>query len=388
MTDSFSVVTDQSWLGRLGNAIKGVIFGGILFAAMIILLFWNEGRAVHRAKSLRHLGAAAVTIDFTSVNPANEGKVVHLMGVKADTTETLVDNDFGVSVNALRLLRLTPMYQWVEIEKKETRNKFGGGSETVTTYSYEKQWKSDRVKSEEFHSGGQAGHVNPDKQFNNKPFDATTITAGAFTLSGSLAAKITASAPLTVDIAKVPAARAAKSIEGGVYLGKDPMNPELGDQKILFSAVKPAVVSLVAVQSGKTFRPFDDPDGNGTAELLQAGTLTKDQLVTAAENANAQLTWILRGVGFVVMWIGLMIVFAPLKILADVIPFIGELMGAGIALISLLLAGTVSLITVAIAWIVYRPLLGVGLLLAAAALLVCIRAMRKKKSLPLAAPAV
>jgi hypothetical protein len=46
-------VTSQSIFGRIGNSIVGMLFGFVLLVGSIILLFWNEGRAVATAKSLR-----------------------------------------------------------------------------------------------------------------------------------------------------------------------------------------------------------------------------------------------------------------------------------------------------------------------------------------------
>ena len=59
-----------------------------------------------------------------------------------------------------------------------------------------------------------------------------------------------------------------------------------------------------------------------------------------------------------------------------VIPFLGDLIGAGISLISFLIALPCTLVTIAVAWIYYRPLLGIGLLVVAAALIVFL--FRKK----------
>ena len=69
------------------------------------------------------------------------------------------------------------------------------------------------------------------------------------------------------------------------------------------------------------------------------------------------------------MFIGFVMLMRPLAVLADVIPMFGSLVGVGTGLIALLLAGAGSLITISFAWIFYRPLLGIGLLAIAAALL-------------------
>ena len=83
----------------------------------------------------------------------------------------------------------------------------------------------------------------------------------------------------------------------------------------------------------------------------------------AAQDANRMLTWILRIVGFVVMATGVFLVFRPLTVVASVIPFLGDLLGVGVALFAGVIAFGFSLITIAIGWVFYRPLIGIPLLL-------------------------
>ncbi|MCW5210069.1 hypothetical protein VU10_07890, partial [Desulfobulbus sp. US1] len=60
------------------------------------------------------------------------------------------------------------------------------------------------------------------------------------------------------------------------------------------------------------------------------------------------------------------------SVLADVLPFLGSIVEAGTGFIAFLLAGVLSLITIAVAWIVFRPLLGIILLAIAVGLVVLI----------------
>ena len=93
------------------------------------------------------------------------------------------------------------------------------------------------------------------------------------------------------------------------------------------------------------------------------------------------MTWILRVVGFLLIALGFYLVFRPLATLSDVIPFIGSLVGAGLGLFAILISFAISAITISIAWLFYRPLIGALLLLCglgAAALLVTLS--RKKRS--------
>ena len=89
------------------------------------------------------------------------------------------------------------------------------------------------------------------------------------------------------------------------------------------------------------------------------------------------LTWILRLVGFLLMVLGLNMIFKPLAVIADVLPILGSIVGAGTGIIACLLAAILSLLTIAIAWIVYRPLLGIILLAVAVGLTAAIRSRMK-----------
>jgi hypothetical protein len=81
-----------------------------------------------------------------------------------------------------------------------------------------------------------------------------------------------------------------------------------------------------------------------------------------AQSANAMMTWIIRFMGFLIMAFGFMAVMRPLAVLGSVVPAIGNIIGLGTGLISFVLAATISLLVIAIAWIVVRPLLGIALL--------------------------
>lgn len=157
-SDSTSESSSEGWLSRLGGAIKGIFIGLIMVIAAFPLLFWNEGRAVKTAKSLDEGRGAVVETKSETVDAAKEGKLVHTSG-RAKTSETLTDPVFIVKANAITLRRKVEMYQWKESSKKETKNKLGGGTETVTTYTYAKEWSDSLLDSSKFKN--QQGHQNP-----------------------------------------------------------------------------------------------------------------------------------------------------------------------------------------------------------------------------------
>ena len=60
MPDSFVETSSTSWLSRIVGSITGALFDIIFIIGSIILLFWNEGRAVQTARSLSEGGKVVV----------------------------------------------------------------------------------------------------------------------------------------------------------------------------------------------------------------------------------------------------------------------------------------------------------------------------------------
>ena len=374
--DNFSTVSTQSWFSRIADSIKGMLFGGLLAIVAVVVLFWNEGRAVNRAQALTEGAGAVVAASAERVDPANDGKLVHLSGL-ATTTETLADGEFGVATNVLKLRRTAEMYQWKET-KSESKDKNLGGSETTkTTYSYAKQWSESLIDSAQFKQ--REGHTNPAAMpYSARKLTAEKITLGGFTLSSSLAAMIDNFTELPVEQTEAlppPVKAKAKLQDRRIFLGADPASPQIGDQRIGFQIARPAVVSLVARQVKGTFEPYTTKN-DGKIELLQVGEFSAAVMFKQAESQNAWLTWAPRLGGFIAMWIGFMLIAKPLAVLGDLVPFIGTVIEFGMGLITMLFAGVISLVTVAVAWIVYRPVLGVALLVAAIALPFLVKRMR------------
>ena len=386
--DSYTEVSSQSWFGRIGNAFKGILVGLILVAIAFVLLFWNEGRAVKRYKTLQEGGGAVVSVAADKVDPGNQGKLVHLTG-KAATAETLSDPEFGVSSPAIKLKRVAEMYQWQEESRSEEKKKLGGGTETITTYSYNQGWSTDLISSGGFKVP--EGHQNPGQMsYPSQELVASVVTVGAFTLSGSLVALMRDYSPLTLGAEyNLPPglAEKGKASGGTIYLGRDPGSPRVGDIRVSFQEVRPMEISLVARQVNATFEPYQAQAG-GTIELLEPGTHTAEAMFQQAQKSNTILTWALRGGGLLLMFIGLQLILGPLSVLADVVPLFGSIVGAGAGLIAGLLAAVLSFCTIAVAWIVYRPLLGIILLVGAGAVafLLLTRLRKASPAAPLPPP--
>jgi len=367
MPDSFLESSSTSWFGRIGGAIKGMIFGLILLPVSVILLFWNETRAVTTAKSLKEGAAAVVSVAPDAIQPQNDQKLIHLSG-EVTSGEAVRDPLFGLNAPALRLARHVEMYQWKQEEHTEKHKTLGGGEETQTTYNYTKVWSDRPVESAHFKHPEE--HTNP-AAFPIPKLTAVTAkaTLGAFKIPAPIIEKMQGDEPWPAteeSLAKLPPPWKSKAKLSGdsVYLGSDPNAPAVGDARITFLLLKPGTFSILAQQTGDALAPYPTHAGR-EIEDVESGTVSADVMFQHDQSRNNILTWVLRLAGFILMFIGFAAALNPLHVFADVIPFVGGIVGFGTGLVAALLGLAGSLVVIAIAWLAARPLLGGVLLLVA-----------------------
>ncbi len=369
-------VTTESWFSRLIKSIKSVLVGLLLFVVSFPLLFWNEGRAVQTAKSLDEGAGAVVSVKSDAVDASKEGKLVHMSG-EMKTEDTLKDPDFAVSEKAIKLYRDVEMYQWVEKKTEKEEKQVGGSVKTTTTYSYERDWEDKVIDSSDFREDG---HDNPTAMpYQAVTLEAQKVTLGAFTLTSAQLSQVTDTENLAVTDNAVEGVGRAKVNSGGVYVGADPSSPRIGDVRVNWRVVRPGPLSVVGVQLGSTFGAYQASAGDALL-LVDQGTLTAAQMFQKAQDENAMMTWILRALGWFLMFVGLLMVFKPISVFGDVIPLFGSMLGAGLGLFAFLLSAGLSLLTVAVAWVVVRPVLGVGMLVVALGAIVGLFMLSRKRS--------
>ena len=383
--------TTESWGSRLGGSIKGVLAGGLIFLAGFPILFWNEGNAVKTARAIDEGEGACVSLESNAkVDPEMEGKFVHMSG-KADTKDVLVDDVFGVSNTAIRLERKVEMFQWIEDSKTQEKKKLGGSVEKTTTYAYVQAWVDHVIDSSGFK---EQGHNNPGAmEFESEKREAANVTFGAFRLSEKQISKIGSEKAFafpnsfTCKVARVQISGTTIYVPEAGTRNNEKNNrnvlsqPRVGDMRVNFSVVLPHDISLIAKQKGDTFVDYTAKNGK-KLNYLTDGVEDAAAMFATARTNNAIMTWLIRLGGFIVMFIGLGMVFKPLSVLADVLPILGDIVEIGTGLVAGVIAFFCSLVTIAIAWIFYRPVLGILLLVGAGALIFWLVKKRRAKAAP------
>ena len=385
---------------RVGSSFRGIGAGFMMFLAGTALLWWNEGRVVKTDKMLNEAESkteALETID--RVDPEMDGKLVYAFGL-ADTKDSLQDTQFGVGATAIKLKRQVEYYQYVEESHSETKDKLGGKQETVTTYTYKEAWTSSPVQSSQFHDPAYQTKNYVLNTAESDSWQAEKVTFGAFVLSENQIRSISGDQPvdLAIDSARIEAwqkdirqtlrvkfggstenINAVHVSQNQLYFGINPSSPNIGDVRITWTKVLPAKVTIIAKQTGNTFTNFKAKNGK-TFSTLQMGVRDAEEIYQGAHDSNHMMMWIFRIIGIVLVISGLKGIFAFIETILKVVPFVANIIGWGVGVVCTVIGIAWSLIIIAIAWLFYRPIIGIALL-AIAGFLVWVFAFKGKDKL-------
>jgi hypothetical protein len=168
-------------------------------------------------------------------------------------------------------------------------------------------------------------------------------------------------------------------VNGNVaYFGMSPAAPNIGDLRITLTKILPADISIIAKVVGHTFEQYVASNGK-TVSVISMGTLSAENMFAGEHSSNNMWTWILRILGVLLVIGGLKAMFSILPTLFKVLPFLGNIVGAGVGLVCSIFGFAWSLIVIAIAWLFYRPLIGIALLAIAIAGIWFLRKKAKEK---------
>jgi hypothetical protein len=253
------------------------------------------------------------------------------------------------------------MYQWKEEKKTETRKNPGGSEETITTYSYVQGWSESPVNSREFKEP--QGHGNPPMRFRSGEFAGGDVSLGAFRPGQQIVRELSANQKVSVDATTVDALRQrlierVQEHDGMFYLGENPASPRIGDMRISYRVAPNGPVSIIGQQTGSDFTQYQTKAGDRLL-IVRAGTISAADMFKDAMTGNMILTWVLRLLGALLIYVGFRMILNPLVVVADVVPLIGNILGAGASLVSLAATAVLAPLVIAIAWFWYRPLISV-----------------------------
>ncbi|MBP5799858.1 MAG: TMEM43 family protein [Prevotella sp.] len=436
---AYTETTTTGYGTRVGRSFKSIGSGFVMFCLATALLWWNEGRAVKTEKMLDEAAGAYVEMENPNKKDASlDGELI--CGTAMATTEdSLVDAQFGIGANAIAISRKVEYYQWVEHSQSKSEDKLGGKEVTTTTYTYSKEWVSSPVQSSEFKDPAYQNKNMVLTTIEDASQYSENVSFGAYKLNESLIHSISSREGMDLAISEdllkqfdkntqvayerfygvkqkqpepeqtVVLSDSAKAVADSLkavndsinaamakaenkkdfeyihqasnvlYFGRVPGSPEVGDVRVTFEKVVPAKVTVMAVVDGDTFKPYKAKNGKRFQTLVM-GKKSGDEIIDAEKEANNMWLWALRILGIMLVIAGLKGIFGFIETILKVVPFIAGIFGWGVGIVCTVIGVVWSLIIIALAWLFYRPLLGIALL-ALAGFLVWVFAFKGKDKL-------
>lgn len=390
----------------------------------ISLLWWNEGSAVQTARSLEE-GLKGVSAVPLGVDPRDfDNEIVHICGF-TEPQGDLHDPQFGVKVPGITLQRKVEMFQWIERSQTreiEYINENTGETQIqrFQDYAYNTGWDDQLHDQSKFNKPQQImGHgFNPsympvrllasvlrcdetvaaqtcmfflsleDRRLSNllrftwASFASVTVylrklagkerpvplkwvhVSTTYSCINCLCSPCSARAvslgreySIPDQVSEGLAVNAAGQIQTPLRRGEE---PQVGDVRISFQVVPPAVVSVVAAVRGRDLVSHQTKAGDAL-EMLEMGEVTAEHMFSNALFWNSAKTWILRGLGWILLFLAFSMVLQPITAVAAAIPLLGwvlsNIVSVGLFLAAILLSSSVCLATVGVAWFWYRPML-------------------------------
>jgi len=338
------------------------IVGIVMLAIGCGILFWNEGRAVRTAAALEE-GLRDVLIPETTdvVFDENNGALVIVRG-KLNIEDSLKDEYYGISMPAVKMRKVVQVYQWRETEDTVSHQK-DDANHVERSYSYDTDWFDYHIDSSNF--ANTLGHHNP--HLDSWPANSSLVTnvrvkVGGFLLGTDLKGKFTDFKPFTSDFKP---AHAEFKIYAGLYYHSDNLwSPEVGDYRVQFSYAgrHGDEVTVVGRQSGREIRPYQTQAGEDIL-LLRPGHREVEEVFNSEHYNNRTTTWIYRPAGWLVSFLGLSCMSSLLEMFLDQHPLLRKIVSLSVTSLHFSVSISVTLFIIGIAWLFYRPLLAILLLL-------------------------
>lgn len=348
MNNQFTETITKSWGSRILGSIKGILIGLLMFIVSFGVLYWNEGRV-----DVSKIAKTAVEIESTSQAPLEINKqLISATGVlKSDEK---IGDTFLRAGDYIAIQRDVEMYAWKETRRSKSERKMGGSEITETTYTYKKEWISSPENSSNFKKP--EGHQNPQKSLNSNSVRVKNAKLGIYGID--------------MNQITLPQHRGIQLNNNNVILSNDIKltndqylfkgigsisSPEIGDIRVSYSVVyNPLDTATIFGKLDATNKRISPFYGKKNTKLYRVFEGTRDSAISAMQTEHTVLTWILRGVGFLLMWFGLMALFRPISVFLDVLPIFGSISRVGVGIITLIVSLALSIITIIVSMIIHN----------------------------------
>lgn len=241
-----------------------IIFAGLFFC-------YQSENQVARYNHLNNQASQVVVEmkDINKVDPSLEGKLAYAVG-EAKSSQDLEDPVLGIKLNGFTFKRDVSYYQIVEHKKKRKKNSRTVAKKYDYRYTYKETWVEKPVSSASFYNSTyKEKAVPPLITLENLSLVASNVTFGAYHVSGDLVESAHNSTAVSPKLSAEEREKLARKLgvrneqlhitSSGIYIGKDPNTPHIGDVRISLSYVPMDKISLLAKVKGDNLERFHNP---------------------------------------------------------------------------------------------------------------------------------
>ena len=341
---------------KIIGSFTGIIIGVVAIVAGISLLYYNDGR-----ENPFKVAEKSVAVS-SSDNPNDYNS--EFISVSGDlVSDPLSDNLFLNADQYLAIKREVEVYVITEEENSQ-------GSDGQVSYTYTNSWEGE-IPSLNSTPTGSVTQNPAQKPFEDDTFVSSVASIGNFSFdpddlklrgyedlelnTNLVNTDIDFTVPntsnnspqnLDLDPTDNPTDNIVFVNKEYVYSSSRAVsNPQVGDFRVGYSVIPSDTFATIfgKVQSQEII-PYKDAKSGITVDSF---FLTDREEALSTMNGEFKTSrWVLRFVGFLIIWFGLGMLFKPITNLADIIPFVGSLVKGAVAIVTLPVALVISIATI------------------------------------------
>lgn len=276
-----SEVTYKGFFDRLMDSVSSFIFGLVLIVFSVPILWVNESRTAKLESVIEIAERSCRSVKGEKALQDNHGCLVHLEGESMVSLAEVADKDFDVAFasDCVRLRRQVEVYQVIEHQQKQSKEKLGGGKEVTTTNTYTQEWSTIWHDSSSYKDAEQRKNSKPpglDLGVSTKESSKVAFGKG-FMLPPGLVEQCRVFRSASERIGDTVSTRASKlefAREGDFYYagfagGKASSSaPCVGDTRVRFEYVPNGLASVMALQVEEAKKADMESAGEDLATFL------------------------------------------------------------------------------------------------------------------------
>jgi hypothetical protein len=343
------------------NPLAGIMGGALLFLCAFPVLYFNEAQ-----ENLSNVAEQAV-----EYNEALESNYLgYTVGAFSATNKA---NDPLLTREFVAVTRTVEMYGYIETQSTATTNS-GNTQSTLNSeirYTYSKAWLTNPAQTTTWR--GRTSDFPRDLPINyntwvvNLPQPRTSTSTGlsinnipvdGTNLDLSASNDLSVTQDMIADnVYSVLLGDLYTSIQGSFDLTK----PVIGDVRISFTVIEFDDQGLLLGNiDNNQFSAFTTDSGNILYRFFN-GESTIESVVSQLQTEYQLTIWIFRGVGFLMLFVGLLLSFKPISTLFNFIPIFGSV-GSGLFTIMLFVVSLVLAVTTIVLSLIVQNILVVSLI--------------------------